>query len=107
MADEPKNVPYGLSKKEARMLGLLQEDGSTKDVELEAAISRQFRNMRLSHMKVKVKAGVATLFGTVDDYTTKRELLSRIRGMQGVKKVASQIRVISRSGERPRRGFGG
>lgn len=106
MAEKPENLPYGLTKKEARMLGISVEGETTnKDAELEAAISRTFRNMRLSHMKAKVKNGVVTLYGTVDDFTTKREVLSRVRSLHGVRKVTSQMRVISRTTEKPRRGF--
>ena len=63
-----------------------------KDVELEATISRAVRGMG-SHIHVSVKAGHVFLSGTADDFSTKRDIVSQVRGVQGVHELTNNIRV--------------
>jgi osmotically-inducible protein OsmY len=63
-----------------------------KDVELEASISRAIRNLGVG-IHVTVKSGHVSLTGVVDDFETKRQVYSVVRGTSGVREVANNIRV--------------
>jgi osmotically-inducible protein OsmY len=95
MGKQPDNNKYGLTSKEARMIGL--EGGQnvdTKDVELEAGITRQVRGMGGDHIHVTVKAGKVTLSGMADDFGTKREIVHYVQSLPGVFKVSNSIKVV-------------
>ena len=63
-----------------------------KDVELEAAISREVRGMGLG-IHVSVKGGHISLSGTVDDFATKRDVMEVVRGVAGGRPITNNIRV--------------
>lgn len=96
MADQPDNNQYGLTAKEARMLGLQQENSSVdnKDVELESSITRKVRSMGGDHIHVTVKSGKVTLSGLVDDYETKRAIVHSVQSMPGVFKLNNNVKVV-------------
>jgi osmotically-inducible protein OsmY len=64
-----------------------------KDVELEAAISRSIRGMGAG-IHVSVHGGRVSLSGMADDYETKRDIMSMVRGLPGVHEVSNNIRVV-------------
>ncbi len=106
MSDDISNYKYGLSPKEARMIGLGGEgdDVVNKDVELDSIITRRIRSMGASHVKVGVKAGKVTLSGMCDDFSEKRSLAMVARSIPGVVKVINQVKVIPSDTGRPGRG---
>lgn len=106
MADDLSNYKYGLSPKEARMIGLESEGKEVvnKDVELDSIITRRIRSMGASHVRVFVKSGKVTLTGMCDDFGEKRDIVSIARGTPGVVKVINQIKVIPSDSGRPGRG---
>jgi osmotically-inducible protein OsmY len=63
-----------------------------KDVELEATISRAIRT-RGSGIHVSVKGGAISLTGSVEDFGTKREIESLVRGVAGHYPIHNSIRV--------------
>jgi len=63
-----------------------------KDVELEATISRTVRNIG-EHIHVSSRGGHVTLSGTVDDFSTKRDIVAAARNVSGVHEVTNNIRV--------------
>ncbi len=63
-----------------------------KDVELEAAISREVRSLGMG-IHVSVKAGHVTLSGAVDDFETKRGILEVVRGVAGGHPITNNVRV--------------
>lgn len=95
MSDQPENNEYGLTAKEARMLGLQQQNSvDNKDVELESGITRKVRSMGGDHIHVTVKSGKVTLSGMADDYETKRAIVHSIQSMPGVFKLVNNVKVI-------------
>lgn len=96
MEEQPENNQYGLTSKEARMLGLQQENSSVdnKDVELESSITRKVRSMGGDHIHVTVKSGKVTLSGLADDYETKRSIIHTIQSMPGVFKLINNVKVV-------------
>jgi osmotically-inducible protein OsmY len=95
MTDQPENNEYGLTSKEARMLGLQQQNSvDTKDVELEASITRKVRSMGGDHIHVSVKMGKVTLSGLADDYETKRSIVHSVESTPGVFKLINNVRVV-------------
>lgn len=70
-----------------------QKVSDPKDVELEATISRSIRSMG-NGIHVSVHGGHASLSGMVDDYDTKRSIMSTVRGFSGVHEVTNNIRVV-------------
>jgi len=95
MADQPENNPYGLTPKEARMLGLQQENSvDVRDVELEANITRKVRSMGGDHIHVTVKSGKVTLSGLADDFETKRAIVDSVQSTPGVFKLVNNVRVV-------------
>ncbi|HXL72476.1 MAG TPA: BON domain-containing protein [bacterium] len=65
-----------------------------KEVELEAAISRQIGEMG-THLHVAMKNGVVTLSGIAEDYEEKRRIDSIVKELAGHHKVVNEIRVVS------------
>ena len=63
-----------------------------KDVELEAAITRAIRT-RGSGIHVSVKNGAISLTGSVEDFSTKRDIESAVRGVAGGYPIHNMIRV--------------
>ena len=106
MAEQPDNNAYGLTPKEARMLGLQQEGSpaGNRDVELETAITRKIRGMGGDHIHVTVKSGKVSLSGMADDFETKRAIVHYVQSMPGVFKVSNQIKVIPGETGGPGRG---
>jgi hypothetical protein len=95
MANQPENNAYGLTPKEARMLGIQQENTTDiRDVELETSIIRKVRSMGGDHVHVKVKAGKITLGGMADDFETKRAIVHYVQSLPGVFKVTNMIKVV-------------
>jgi hypothetical protein len=95
MADQPDNNSYGLTSKEARMLGLQQQNSADiRDVELETSITRKVRSLGGDHIHVTVKSGKVTLSGMVDDYESKRSIVHAVQSMPGVFKLVSNVRVV-------------
>lgn len=70
-----------------------QKVSDPKDVELEATISRSIRSMG-NGIHVSVHGGHVSLSGMVDDYSTKRGIMSMVRGYSGVHEVTNNIRVV-------------
>lgn len=106
MADDLSNFKYGLSPKEARMIGLSDVNGEVvnKDVELDSIITRRVRSMGANHVHVRVSAGKVTLSGMCDDFAEKRAIVSAAKATPGVVKVINQIKVIPSDTGRPGRG---
>ena len=63
-----------------------------KDVELESAITVAIREMGVG-IHVSVKGGHVTLSGAVDDFETKRDVASVVRGVAGGVAITNNIRV--------------
>jgi osmotically-inducible protein OsmY len=63
-----------------------------KDVEVEAAISRAVRNLGVG-IHVTVKSGHVSLSGIVDDFETKRDIMSVVRDVAGGYSITNNIRV--------------
>ena len=63
-----------------------------KDVELEASISRAVRHMGVG-IHVSAKGGRVSLSGLVQDFSTKRSIMSTVRGMAGVHEVTNYLRI--------------
>ncbi len=63
-----------------------------KDVELEAAVSREVRGLGMG-IRVSVKGGHITVSGTVDDFETKRDVMEVVRGVAGGRPITNNIRV--------------
>lgn len=63
-----------------------------KDVELEAAVSREVRQLGMG-IHVSVRGGHISLSGTVDDFETKRDILSVVRGVASGHVISNNIRV--------------
>lgn len=63
-----------------------------KDVELEASIARVIRNRGVG-IHVSVKGGAVSLSGSVEDFETKREIESLVRGVAGGFPIHNLIRV--------------
>ena len=63
-----------------------------KDVELEEAVNRAVREMG-AHMHVSARGGHVTVSGTADDFETKRDIISVVRSVSGVREVTNNIRV--------------
>ena len=63
-----------------------------KDVELEATISRAVRELGVG-IHVIVKGGHVTVSGIVDDFETKRDILSVVRGVAGGHTITNNVRV--------------
>jgi hypothetical protein len=63
-----------------------------KDVELEALLNRKFRS-KGNNVRVIVDEGHVSLFGSVDDFNTKRLITSEAQGIAGTRKLNSYIRV--------------
>ncbi len=63
-----------------------------KDVELEAAVSRAVRGLGLG-IHVGVKGGHVTVSGIVDDFETKRDILTVVRGVAGGHTITNNVRV--------------
>jgi osmotically-inducible protein OsmY len=63
-----------------------------KDVELEAALSREVRELGLG-IRVSVRGGHITISGTVDDFETKRDIMSVVRGVASGHPITNNIRV--------------
>jgi hypothetical protein len=105
MANQPDNNSYGLTPKEARMLGIQQEGtADIKDVELETSIIRRVRSMGGDHVHVTVKAGKVTLTGMADDFESKRDIVHYVQSLPGVFKLVNMIKVIPGDTGRPGRG---
>ena len=106
MADDFANSKYGLSPKEARMIGLDlgRNEAVSKDVEIDTVITRRIRAMGADHVHVRVKNGKVTLSGMCDDFGQKRAIVSVVKGMPGIGKVVNQIKVIPGDTGRPGRG---
>jgi|GEM_PF-2401019 len=105
MAEDASNAPFGLTPKEARMLGLSgSNDVDPKDVELEASIVRKVRGMGGDHIHVSVKSGKVFMSGMADDFGTKRSIVHYVQGLPGVFKVSNQIKVVPGDSGRPGRG---
>jgi osmotically-inducible protein OsmY len=99
MTDQPENNEYGLTPKEARMLGLQQESSvDNKDVELEASITRKVRSMGGDHIHITVKSGKVTLSGLADDYETKRSIVHAVESTPGVFKLTNNVKVVPNEG---------
>ncbi len=64
-----------------------------KDVELEALIISRIRQMG-EHMHAEIKGGVVHLSGTVNEFETKREIMTLVQGIGGVHEVSNNIRVV-------------
>lgn len=95
MAEQPENNAYGLTPKEARMLGLQQDNSAdVKDVELESGITRKVRSLGGDHIHVTVKSGKVTLSGLADDFESKRSIVHAVQSMPGVFKLVNNIRVV-------------
>lgn len=60
------------------------------EVQLEALIQSRIRQMGTS-LHVLVKEGVVTLTGTADDFKTKREIDTLVKGIGGVREVINKI----------------
>ena len=69
-----------------------QLHSNPKDVELEALILSRIRQMG-EHMHVQIKEGVVHLSGTVNEFETKREIMTLVQGIGGVREVLNNIRV--------------
>jgi osmotically-inducible protein OsmY len=63
-----------------------------KDAELEAVIISRIRQMG-EHMHAQLKDGVVHLSGTVNEFETKREIMTLVQGIGGVHEVSNNIRV--------------
>jgi osmotically-inducible protein OsmY len=63
-----------------------------KDVEIEALLNRKLRS-RGNNIRVVVDAEHVSLFGSVDDFETKRIINLEARGIAGFRKLNSFIRV--------------
>jgi osmotically-inducible protein OsmY len=63
-----------------------------KDVEMEALLSRKLRS-RGNNIRVVVDAEHVSLFGSVDDFETKRIINMEAQGVAGFRKLNSFIRV--------------
>ena len=63
-----------------------------KDVELEEAINREIRTMG-AHLHVSVRGGTVSISGTADDFGTKRDIYSAVKGLAGNHKVVNNVRV--------------
>ena len=63
-----------------------------KDVELETLIIRRIKG-KGANIRVAVNGGQVTLSGMVDDYYTKRDIDSEVKGIGGVHILRSHIRV--------------
>jgi len=63
-----------------------------KDVELESIIISRIRQMG-EHMHAQSKDGVVHLSGTVNEFETKREIMTMVQGIGGVREVSNNIRV--------------
>ena len=64
-----------------------------KDVELENEISAHLRNSGMGEFHVSVRGGHATISGTADDFSTKRQITSEVRSIGGVHEVTNNVRV--------------
>ncbi len=69
-----------------------QMPSNPKDVEMEAEILRSIRSMG-NNLRVSAKGGHVTLSGTADEYSIKREIVSSVKGMPGVREVTNNIKV--------------
>ncbi len=63
-----------------------------KDVELEGIIISRIRQMG-EHMHAQIKDGVVHLSGTVNEFETKRSIMTLVQGIGGVHEVSNNIRV--------------
>lgn len=63
-----------------------------KDVELEASVSRAVRELGLG-IHVSVRGGHVTVSGIVDDFETKRDVMSAVRGVVGGRPITNNVRV--------------
>jgi len=63
-----------------------------KDVELEALITSRIRQMG-EHIHVQIIDGVVHLTGTVNEFATKREIMTLVQGIGGVHEVSNHILV--------------
>lgn len=63
-----------------------------KDVELEASVSRAVRELGVG-IHVSVRAGHVTISGIVDDFETKRDIMTVVRGIVGGHPITNNVRV--------------
>jgi len=69
-----------------------QQMSDPKDVELEATIQRAIRNMGVG-IHVTVHGGHVSLSGLVEDFSTKRDVASVVRGVSGVREISNALRI--------------
>jgi len=67
-------------------------NSNPKDVELEGVIISRIRQMG-EHMHAEIKNGVVHLSGSVNEFETKREIMTLVQGIGGVHEVSNNIRV--------------
>jgi len=65
-----------------------------KEVQLEALIQSRIRQMG-TDLHVLVKEGLVTLTGAANDFETKREIDTLVKGIGGVREVINKIVVAS------------
>jgi hypothetical protein len=70
----------------------IQWKSDPKEVELESVIHREIRGLGMG-IHVAVKGNHITLSGTADDFETKRQIVSVVRGMAGVREITANIHV--------------
>jgi osmotically-inducible protein OsmY len=71
-----------------------ESPSDSQEVQLEALIHSRIRQMG-TNMHVIVKGGQVTLTGTADDFKTKREIDTLVKGIGGVHEVIDKIIVAS------------
>jgi osmotically-inducible protein OsmY len=64
-----------------------------RDVELEHEVGQHLHNIGVERYHVSVRGGHVTVSGTVDDFSTKREVTQRIQSLGGITQVTNNIRV--------------
>jgi osmotically-inducible protein OsmY len=71
-----------------------ESTSNPKDVQLESLIQGRIRQMG-TNIHVLVKGGQVTLTGTADDYKTKREIDTLVKGIGGVDELINKLLVAS------------
>lgn len=71
-----------------------ESHSNPNEVQLEALIQSRIRQIG-SNLHVLVKEGLVTLTGSADDFETKREIDTLVKGIGGVREVVNKIVVAS------------
>jgi osmotically-inducible protein OsmY len=74
-----------------------QPQHDPKDAELANEISRRLQNLDIGDLHVSVRGGHATVSGTVDNFSDKRQVTGEIQGFGGIHEVTNLVQVIGES----------